>query len=133
MGTKAILDWNEYLKTARETVAEGCVLLKNDNKALPLDKNENVAVFGRIQNHYYKSGTGSGGMVNVSKVVSIPEGLIESGAVTLNEELLSIYKKWESENPYEEGMGIMFCKNIMDDMIYERKDGYNVLKMYKKF
>ena len=61
-----VLDWEVYEKTAREMAAEGLVLLKNDNKALPLKQGETVSLFGRMQNHYYKSGTGSGGMVNVS-------------------------------------------------------------------
>ena len=68
------LDWNEYIAAARETIAEGMVLLEN-NGALPLKKDENLAVFGRIQEHYYKSGTGSGGMVNVDKVWNITDGL----------------------------------------------------------
>ena len=55
-----VLDWAVYEKTAREMAAEGLVLLKNDNKALPLKQGETVSVFGRMQNHYYKSGTGSG-------------------------------------------------------------------------
>ena len=63
-----------------------------------------VSVFGRIQLHYYKSGTGSGGMVNVSKVTGIVDGLLESG-VKLNEELLNVYKKWDEENPYDLGDG----------------------------
>ncbi len=101
---KRILDWNKYLKAASDTVAEGIVMLKNNNSALPLKKGESVSVFGRIQLHYYKSGTGSGGMVNVSKVTNIPEGLIEAG-ITLNEELLNIYKKWDIENPFDLGSG----------------------------
>ena len=105
MGATKTLDWNEYLEAARRVVAEGCVLLKNDNEALPLKKDSRVSVFGRIQNHYYKSGTGSGGLVNVSKVTSITEGLKESEAVTLNEKLENIYLAWEKENPFEEGMG----------------------------
>ena len=72
-----VLDWAVYEKTAREMVAEGLVLLKNDNKALPLKQGETVSVFGRMQNHYYKSGTGSGGMVNVAKVVGILDALNE--------------------------------------------------------
>ncbi|MGN0619710.1 MAG: glycoside hydrolase family 3 protein [Ruminiclostridium sp.] len=99
-----ILDWNKYIEAAVQTVAEGCVLLKNDNKALPLDKSKETAVFGRIQLHYYKSGTGSGGMVNVSKVTGITDGLIEAGA-NINKELLSVYKKWDEENPYDLGAG----------------------------
>lgn len=102
---KITLDWNKYLEKASEAVAEGIVMLKNDNGALPLAENSEVAVFGRIQLHYYKSGTGSGGMVNVSKVVGITDGLIESGRVRINQELLDIYKKWDEENPYDMGVG----------------------------
>ena len=91
---KRILDWNNYCETSARAVAEGIVMLKNDN-VLPLNKDEEVAVFGRIQLHYYKSGTGSGGMVNVSHVVSIPEGLRNAG-IKLNEELYNIYDEWDS-------------------------------------
>ena len=99
-----ILDWNRYTEAAVNTVSEGVVLLKNEGRALPLGKNDSIAVFGRIQLHYYKSGTGSGGMVNVSKVVGITDGLIEAGA-SVDEELLGIYKKWDEENPYDNGVG----------------------------
>ena len=99
-----ILDWNNYIEAAVQTVSEGCILLKNDNGVLPLNKEKSTAVFGRIQLHYYKSGTGSGGMVNVSKVTGITDGLIEAGA-KLNETLLDIYKKWDSANPYDLGEG----------------------------
>lgn len=101
---KKILDWKKYLETAAGAAAEGIVMLKNDNGALPLSKDEVVSVFGRIQLHYYKSGTGSGGMVNVSNVTGIVDGLLESG-VKLNEELLNVYKKWDEENPYDLGDG----------------------------
>lgn len=101
---KKILDWKKYLETAASAAAEGIVMLKNDNGALPLSKDEVVSVFGRIQLHYYKSGTGSGGMVNVSKVTGIVDGFLESG-VKLNEELLNVYKKWDEENPYDLGDG----------------------------
>ena len=99
-----ILDWNKYIEAAVNVVSEGVVLLKNDNNALPLSREESTAVFGRIQLHYYKSGTGSGGMVNVSKVIGITDGLIEAGA-KVNEKLLDIYKKWDEENPYDLGEG----------------------------
>lgn len=102
---KKTLDWKEYEKKAIQAIAEGCVLLKNDNKALPLQKGAKVSVFGRIQSSYYKSGTGSGGMVNVSKVYNLVEGLEESGFVSINKNLQEIYSKWEEENPYDEGIG----------------------------
>lgn len=104
MSKKITLDWNEYTKVARQAVAEGIVLLENDG-ALPLKKDSKVALFGRIQNHYYKSGTGSGGMVNVDKVINIPEGLENSGHVELDKELIQLYRDWEAANPYNEGIG----------------------------
>ena len=97
------LDWNEYVNKAAEAVSEGIVMLKNDG-ALPLSADSRVSVFGRIQLHYYKSGTGSGGMVNVSKVIGITDGLIDS-KVAVNEELLDIYKRWDEKNPFDCGHG----------------------------
>lgn len=100
-----VLDWAVYEKTAREMVAEGLVLLKNDNKALPLKQGETVSVFGRMQNHYYKSGTGSGGMVNVAKVVGILDALNECKDVNVNQKLAEIYAAWDKEHPVELGLG----------------------------
>ena len=78
------LNWKEYAKKARQVAAEGCVLLKNDQAALPVLQNEKVSVFGRMQFHYYKSGTGSGGMVNTPYVTNILEGLKKYNEVILN-------------------------------------------------
>ena len=63
------LDMEKYADLARTASAEGCVLLKNDNSTLPLKKGDKVAVFGRMAFHYYKSGLGSGGLVNTRYVV----------------------------------------------------------------
>ncbi|HAG12549.1 MAG TPA: beta-glucosidase [Ruminococcus sp.] len=101
---KHTLDWNKYLETAAAAVSEGIVMLKNDSEALPLSAGEEIALFGRIQLHYYKSGTGSGGMVNVAKVVGIPEGLTEAG-VRLNQKLLDTYRAWDAANPIDLGSG----------------------------
>ena len=101
---KKILDWDVYCQTARNAIAEGCVLLENKG-TLPLKKDSTVSVFGRIQSNYYKSGTGSGGKVNVAKVWNIVEGLEESGLVKVNQELKNIYTEWEKDHPYDEGMG----------------------------
>ncbi len=101
---KYTLNWNEYLAIAAKTVAEGIVMLKNDNNALPLNTDEEIAVFGRIQFNYYKSGTGSGGLVNVSKVTSILDGMLESG-VRVNAEVLETYRAWVEEHPFDFGAG----------------------------
>jgi beta-glucosidase len=105
MGQKRVLDWQYYSEKAVASGAEGCVLLRNEGKVLPFRKDEKVAVFGRIQLDYYKSGTGSGGMVNVSRVVGITEGLIESGTVDVNRELLKVYEDWCMEHPFDLGTG----------------------------
>lgn len=102
--TTKTLDWDKYLKTAAQVVSEGIVMLKNEHQTLPLKPHEEIALFGRIQFHYYKSGTGSGGMVNVSKVTNIVDGLQESG-IKLNQELLDVYHKWDNENPFDLGDG----------------------------
>ena len=102
---KITLDWKKYEETAVQAISEGCVLLENKNQALPLKKDSIVSIFGRIQNDYYKSGTGSGGKVNVSKVYNIVEGLEDSGLVKINKELQKIYLKWEETHPYDEGLG----------------------------
>lgn len=100
-----LLDWNEYTDVARQVAAEGCVLLKNEGSVLPLAKGSKIGVFGRIQRHYYKSGTGSGGMVNVERVVGILDALMETTEVVIDEELLKTYDEWEEENPFDEGVG----------------------------
>ena len=101
---KQTLDWNAYLDTAAQAVAEGIVMLKNENHVLPLKPDGEVAVFGRMQLHYYKSGTGSGGMVNVSKVVGIVDGLQDKD-IRINTELLDIYRKWDEEHPLKKANG----------------------------
>ena len=99
-----ILDWKEYEDLARQTVSEGIVLLKNDGPILPLAENCRLAVFGRMQNNYYKSGTGSGGMVNVPVVRSIID-VLKDEKIILNRELLSVYEEFETENPFDPGIG----------------------------
>lgn len=100
-----VLDFEKYTAKARQAVAEGQVLLLNQNHVLPLPKGSHVAVFGRMQLHYYKSGTGSGGMVNVNKVTGILEALEESEDVQVYEPLVDVYRGWEKDHPFDEGVG----------------------------
>lgn len=100
---KRTLDWDKYLETSARAVSGGIVMLKNDG-ALPLKQGGTAAVFGRIQLHYYKSGTGSGGMVNVSKVIWITDGLLDAG-YKLDEQLLNAYREWDEQNPFDYGEG----------------------------
>ena len=70
-----IFDMKKYAQTARKAAAEGIVMLQNTGDVLPLKEGAKVAVFGRNQYNYYKSGTGSGGLVNTAYVVGIRDAL----------------------------------------------------------
>lgn len=88
--------------------AEGAVLLKNEDKMLPLVKGDKVCVFGRCQKDFYKSGMGSGGSVHVIYSTVLIDELLkaqkESG-VKIDEELASVYESWHKENPFDNGGG----------------------------
>ena len=99
------LDWDAYIRCARQAAAEGIVLLRNERAVLPLAEGTRVSLFGRGQLTYYKSGTGSGGMVNVAKVTGIREALEEEPGILLNETLLSLYDRWNEEHPPAVGQG----------------------------
>ncbi|MBO5020152.1 MAG: glycoside hydrolase family 3 C-terminal domain-containing protein [Clostridia bacterium] len=94
----------ELKPVCRKLAAEGSVLLKNDG-VLPFGMGEKVAVFGRTQETYIKSGTGSGGLVRVEKAPCILESLRENGVFSIDEELAQVYEDWIAENPYDNGHG----------------------------
>lgn len=98
-------DLEAYAAKAREAVAEGAVLLRNENRTLPFDKGERLAVFGRSQFNYYKSGTGSGGLVNTGRVPTITEALEEGGRVQVDQELKGVYEEWLKDHPFDMGVG----------------------------
>lgn len=95
----------QYAAIARKTVADSCVLLKNENQTLPLRKGDKVAIFGRCAYYYYKSGLGSGGMVNTRYVVNIPEALEACEDIAIDKKLKKYYEDWISQNPVDEGNG----------------------------
>ena len=100
-----IFDENRFAAVARRAVAEGVVLLKNDKDVLPLKEGITISLFGRSQYNYYKSGTGSGGMVNTKYVIGVKEALESDKRFTLNQDLKALYDKWLQDNPFEAGMG----------------------------
>ncbi len=92
------MDKKEYAKYCRQVVAEGCVLLENDG-TLPFSKNDKVAVFGREQFEYVKSGTGSGGSVNCEYVTDINSSIKKR--MNIDEIVEDYYKKFLEENSYD--------------------------------
>ena len=105
---------DKFKSICRKAGGEGIVLLQNEGNVLPLKQGSSVSVFGRIQNHYIKSGTGSGGLVNVDYVVGIPEGLKNAG-IHIDEELTHPYAEWEKNHPYNKGTGFSepWCQEEM--------------------
>lgn len=68
------------LKTIEETMSEGAVLLKNDNSALPLAKNDTVNMYGFASNFTVHTGQGSSGSDGaLGDRVSLYEGLKNAG------------------------------------------------------
>ncbi|OME87451.1 beta-glucosidase [Paenibacillus sp. FSL A5-0031] len=94
-----------FAEFSRTVAAEGAVLLKNEGQVLPLRDGENVAVFGRTQVNYYRSGTGSGGSVHVSYTTNLLDGLRGKKNLAVNEELAAVYEKWIEQNPFDNGGG----------------------------
>ena len=81
----------KFYTYCRKAAAEGAVLLKNDGGMLPLRKGETVSVFGRCQLETYRSGTGSGGAINVAYVISLLDAMRACPDLAINEELAEIY------------------------------------------
>ena len=94
-----------FAECCRKAAAEGAVLLKNEGAMLPLAPEETVSVFGRSQIDYYRSGTGSGGGVNVPYVKNILDEMRECPKLSVNEELTALYEAWLTEHPFDNGGG----------------------------
>ena len=94
-----------FAEFSRKVAAQGAVLLKNEEQNLPIREGESVSIFGRTQINYYRSGTGSGGGVNVEYTTNLLEGLRNKKKIQVNEELATIYEKWLEENPFDNGGG----------------------------
>lgn len=82
-----------YAGLARQAAEEGCVLLENTEHVLPLQAGEKVAVFGRMAFHYYKSGLGSGGLVNTRYQVGILDALKKIRTIVIQREAIACKRK----------------------------------------
>ncbi len=101
----SVFDLEKYARKARQAVAEGCVLLQNNNSTLPLEKGVKLAVFGRSQFHYYKSGTGSGGLVNTESVPTVLDVIEQNSFAEINKDLKAVYENWLKDHPFDAGNG----------------------------
>ena len=82
----------EHRLVAREAAAEGMVLLKNEDKVLPLKAGSAVAIYGAGAGRTIKGGTGSGD-VNERENVTIWQGMKNAGYKITNEDWIRSYDK----------------------------------------
>lgn len=82
----------ENAQISRAAAAEGMVLLKNENKTLPITTGTNIALFGNNQLDLVAGGTGSG---DVNKMYTVPfaDGLFRAG-YALNTDLFRSYSQY---------------------------------------
>lgn len=93
-----------------QVAEEGAVLLKNENNLLPLTKEDSVAVFGRCQYDYYRSGMGSGGSVHVSYTTNLTDSLTtlaeeDKAFAGIDTNLAQTYRDWIKAHPFDNGGG----------------------------
>ena len=108
-------------EAVRKAAAEGMVLLKNENQMLPITEKDQVALFGRCQMNYYKSGTGSGGAVNTAYTTNLIDGFRRYKNIVLNEELLKVYEAWIQEHPFDGPVNHGFKRKCLFHWNWQKK------------
>ncbi|MDD4688723.1 MAG: glycoside hydrolase family 3 C-terminal domain-containing protein [Eubacteriales bacterium] len=91
---RRVTECDEHIQLSREAACEGMVLLKNENKVLPIVNGKNIVLFGKGQIDYVKGGGGSG-EVNGSYIRNVYEGFKikeKEGKVNILHQLSAFYE-----------------------------------------
>lgn len=126
-------DLKAHALLARQSAAEGMVLLKNDNGALLLRNVKKVALFGCTSYNFWAGGTGSGNVVK-PYVVNMQQGLNNAEFETTGnlEELYNKYLDYQraknrcdrgkSQGYYGEEKDILEMPISKDCIVYQAKE-----------
>lgn len=110
----------EKKNTVKTLARESMVLLKNDNRLLPLEKEKRIAIFGRMQIDFIYSGNGSGA-ANVDKCKNIVQACEEKGLLP-EQNLVSFYMDKIKAEPKKvfAGLELEELKNMVNSgLMYE--------------
>jgi beta-glucosidase len=105
-------DLKTHASINRQAASEGMILLKNDNKTLPLKSDiKKVAAFGNASYEFISGGTGSGD-VNEEYIISLIEGLNSYGYET-DINLKETYETYINETRLKSGKPKNFLAALM--------------------
>lgn len=85
---------------SKQLVAEGIVLMRNQDNVLPLESSKKISLFGIGSAKFVYSGLGSGA-IDTSKTTSLKDAL-EAEGFQVNPDLYSVYEKSEARVGKEE-------------------------------
>ena len=117
-------DLKAHGELVRKAAAEGMVLLKNDNSALPLKDVKNVALYGVGSYDFIAGGTGSGN-VNKMYVRNIAEGL-ETDGFAVDKDIRAWYEQYIAlsktslKNNSTKSGGILLGEPVVEEMYVSR-------------
>ena len=112
----------EHIEISKNAAKEGMVLLKNENKALPLVEGTKIALFGKATFDYVKGGGGSGD-VTVPYMRNLYEGLM----MIVDPETIfpdsAAYYKAEVEKQYAAGRvpGMVVEPEVPEDILQKAR------------
>lgn len=101
----SLSDWKvEADALVEEVEAEGIVLLKNENAALPLSKGAKVTLFSRSSVDLVYSGLG-GGNIDESVAVDLKKAMEADGLFDINDVIWDFYKTYDGKEGYVRNNG----------------------------
>lgn len=114
-----------HIDLSREAACEGMVLLKNEEKLLPLSAGAKVAIFGKAQADYVKGGGGSGD-VTVAYCRSLLDGMHikeAEGKITVFAPLSEYYATYVQQQ-YAQGKEPGYCTEaaVPEDLVQAARE-----------